>query len=45
MAVLSDENLKNYKKYLDDLKVQISSWTSYLSTASSTINKRNRKYI
>ncbi len=39
MAVLSDKNLENYKKYLDDLKIQINAWTKYLSTAEQTLNK------
>ena len=39
MAVLTDQNLKNYKKNLDDLNVQINSWTKYLSTAETCINK------
>ena len=39
MAVLSDKNLTEYKKYLDDLKVQINGWTKYLSNAESLINK------
>ncbi len=39
MAVLTDQNLVQYKKNLDDLSVQIKSWTKYLSTAESLINK------
>ena len=39
MAVLSDKNLVNYKKYLDDLNIQIKSWTKYLSSAEGVINK------
>lgn len=39
MAVLTDQNLANYKKYLDDLSVQIKAWTKYLETAETTINK------
>ena len=39
MAVLTDKNLATYKKYLNDLSVQVNSWSKYLSTAESTINK------
>lgn len=39
MAVLTDQNLTNYKKYLDDLKTQVNGWTSYLANAESAINK------
>lgn len=39
MPLLTDKNLSNYKKYLDDLSLQINSWSKYLSTAESTINK------
>lgn len=39
MAVLTDKNLTNYKKYLTELKTQINAWSKYLSTAESTINK------
>lgn len=39
MAVLTDQNLVNYKKYLDDLSIQIKAWTKYLSAAESTLNK------
>lgn len=40
MAVLSDQNLQEYKKCLDELNVQTKAWTTYLSAASSAINKR-----
>ncbi len=39
MAVLSDANLKLYKKYVTDLQTQVNAWKTYLSTASSAINK------
>ena len=39
MPLLTDKNLTNYKKYLNDLSLQINSWSKYLSTAESTINK------
>lgn len=39
MAVLSDQNLVNYKKYLSDLSIQINGWSKYLSTAETTLNK------
>lgn len=39
MAVLTDKNLATYKKYLNDLSIQVNSWSKYLSTAESTINK------
>ena len=39
MAILTDQNLVEYKKYLTDLSTQIKGWTKYLSTAESTINK------
>lgn len=38
LAVLTDQNLVNYKKYLDDLNVQIKAWTKYLSSAENTLN-------
>ena len=39
MAVLTDKNLSTYKKYLNDLSIQVNSWSKYLSTAESTITK------
>lgn len=39
MPLLTDKNLSTYKKCLDDLSIQVNSWTKYLSTAESTINK------
>ena len=39
MAVLSDKNLKAYKKSLDDLNAQVKAWKTYLSQAETTLNK------
>lgn len=39
MAVLTDQNLVEYRNALNDLKTQINGWTSYLSSAESLINK------
>lgn len=38
MAVLTDQNLVTYKKYIDDLQTQIKSWNTYLSSAERTLN-------
>ena len=38
MSVLSDQNLQDYKKYLDELQLQANAWKSYASKASDTIN-------
>ena len=43
MAVLTDQNLVNYKKALDDLKVQVSAWTKYLSDAETALNSSTGK--
>ena len=37
MAILTDQNLVNYKKALDDLKIQVSAWTKYLSDAETAL--------
>lgn len=42
MAVLTDKNLANYKKYLSDMKTQVSAWTTYLSNAETLIQKNIR---
>ena len=43
MAVLTDQNLVNYKKAIDDLKVQVSAWTKYLSDAETALNSSTGK--
>ena len=39
MALLTDQNLVNYKKALDELSAQINSWSNYLTDASNVLNK------
>ena len=38
MAVLTDQNLVTYKKYIDDLQTQIKAWNTYLSSAERALN-------
>ena len=39
MALLTDQNLVNYKKALDELSTQINSWSTFLTDASTVLNK------
>lgn len=38
MAVLTDQNLTEYKKAIDSLNVEIGKWSTYLSNAEKVLN-------
>ena len=39
MAVLTDANLKLFKKNINTLQAEVNMWTNYLQTASTSISK------